>query len=78
MLHVCCCKRYAGCEEANEKDGPTKCLQSYPEPNFPPIIRRAACRTSCVASLATETIMHFHITFQPLRVPECTRLIQCE
>ena len=51
---------------------------AYAEPNSPPVIR-AICEQiggAVVASLATETIMHHHITFRPLPAPGCTHLIQ--
>ena len=51
---------------------------AYPESNSPPVIRTICEQLAgaVVASLATETIMHFQITFQPLPAPGCTRRIQ--
>ena len=61
-----------------EKGGLSEVPPTHPEPNSPPVLR-AICEQlagAVVASLATETIMHHHITFQPLPAPNCTRLTQ--
>ena len=52
---------------------------AHPEPNSPPIIRAIGEQIAgaVVASLATETILHHQITFQPLPAAGCTRLLQC-
>ena len=62
----------------HDKGGLNEVPPAYPEPNSPPVIRTICEQLAgaVVASLATETIMHFQITFQPLPVPGCTRLIQ--
>ena len=60
------------------KGGLSEVPPSHPEPNSPPVIR-TICEEiagAVVASLATETILHFGITYQPLPAPGCTRLIQ--
>ena len=62
----------------HEKGGLSEVPPSHPEPNSPPVIR-TICEEiagAVVASLATETILHFGITYQPLPAPGCTRLIQ--
>ena len=62
----------------HEKGGLNQVPPAHPEPNSPPIIR-AICEQiagAVVASLATETILHHQITFQPLPAPGCTRLLQ--
>ena len=62
----------------HEKGGLNQVPPAHPEPNSPPVIR-AICEQiagAVVASLATETILHHQITFQPLPAPGCTRLLQ--
>ena len=62
----------------HEKGGLADTPTTHPPANNPPLIR-ATCEQiagAVVASLATETILHHNITFQPLPEPGCTRLIQ--
>ena len=62
----------------SRKGGLNQVPSAHPEPNSPPVIR-AICEQiagAVVASLATETILHHQISFQPLPAPGCTRLLQ--
>ena len=62
----------------HEKSGLADTPTAHPPANSPPLIRTLCEQIAgaVVASLATETILHHNITFQPLPEPGCTRLIQ--
>ena len=62
----------------HEKGGLADTPTAHPPANSPPLIRTICEQIAgaVVAPLATETILHHNITFQPLPEPGCTRLIQ--
>ena len=62
----------------HEKGGLADTPTTHPPANSPPLIRTTCEQIAgaVVASLATETILHHNITFQPLPEPGRTRLIQ--